>query len=162
MSLVGSVWGPATVTCSLPVTLWLALCWSTPWLSRLGLIALIKMGTRTYWVFWDRLRTLKAKPLHFHCRFVFSVPLVLTDVWTCLTMQQSVKPLWVRGGSLSHMPNLKGISEFQLPLKIMSSKHANLAICSVLEPCLPQLSWELGVYAQFGVQGICDILSVEN
>lgn len=71
-------------------------------------------------------------------------------------MQQSVKkPLWVRGGSLSHGPNLEGISEFQLPVKIMSSKHANTAVmCSVLEPCLPQLSRELGVYAPFGGEGI--------
>lgn len=162
MSLVVSVWASATVTCSLPVILWLALCLSTPWLSCFSLIALIKRGTLMYWAFWDRLRTLKAKPPCVHCRFVCSVPLVLT-VWTCLTMQQSMKPLWVRAGSLSQVPNLEGISEFQLPLEMMCSKHANMAlICSVLELCLPQLSWELGVCAQFGVLGICGSLWIEN
>lgn len=61
------------------------------------------------------------------------------------------------------MPNLEGISEFQLPLEMMSPKHANMALIhSVLEPCLLQLSWELGVHAQFGVQGICDSLWIEN
>lgn len=78
-------------------------------------------------------------------------------------MQQSVKPLWVREGSLSQVPNLEGISEFQLPLEMMSSKHANMALIhSVLESCLLQLSWELGVYAQFGVRGVCDSLWIEN
>lgn len=68
-----------------------------------------------------------------------------------------------QGRKLVPPASLEGISEFQLPVKIMSSKHANVAvICSVLEPCLPQLSRELGVYAQFGVKGICAILSVEN
>lgn len=78
-------------------------------------------------------------------------------------MQQSIKPLWVREGSLSQVPNLESISEFQLPLELRSSKHASMAmIRSVLEPSLAQLSWELGVYAQFGMQGICDILWIEN
>lgn len=78
-------------------------------------------------------------------------------------MQQSVKPLWVGAGSLSQVPNLEGIAEFQLPLEMMSSKHANMALIrSVLELCLPKLSWELGACAQFGVQGICDSLWIEN
>lgn len=91
------------------------------------------------------------------------MPLVLTDSLGLFNHAVKHEASLGQGRKLVPRAYLEGISEFQLPVKIMSSKHANAAvICPVLEPCLPQLSWELGVYAQFGVTGIYDILSIEN
>lgn len=86
---------------------------------------LLLLYTCMCWVFWDRLAECQPPLLSLQI-YALQYCWCWQKVWTCLTMQQSMKPSWVRGGSLSQVPNWEVISEFQLSVKIMSSKLTNM------------------------------------